>query len=158
MDLITLALAKEHTNKAIQAIQDSIATVYKFRGNINTATDLEDILNPSIGDVYNILDTNMNVAWTGENWDELGTTVDLKKLIDDIMLDYDISTVQYEALQRLLAELEQATAYQNQLVNLAGFMWFEIDENGHLIFTKSPSTNIDFEISEHGHLIVMEVD
>ena len=30
-----------------------------------------------VGDVYNLEDTGMNVAWTGEGWDKLGSVVDL---------------------------------------------------------------------------------
>ena len=30
-----------------------------------------------MGDVYNVEDTGMNVAWDGTKWDKLGSTVDL---------------------------------------------------------------------------------
>lgn len=61
-------------------------TLLNFKGNVNTVSDLDSIENPSVGDVYNILDTNMNVVWTGEKWDEFSMDIDLSGYIqkDDL--------------------------------------------------------------------------
>ena len=43
-----------------------------------------------------------------------------------------------------------------QAANTAGYIDMEIDENGHLIYTKTSAVDVDFELDENGHLI-MEV-
>lgn len=64
-----LASAKEYTDS-------KVSSVYRYKGSVASEADLptSDL---TVGDVYNLEDTGMNVAWTGEAWDELGTTVDL---------------------------------------------------------------------------------
>ncbi|WP_262246944.1 phage upper tail fiber protein [Parapedobacter soli] len=53
-----------------------VAGIYKFKGSVANyvALPTDDL---TAGDVYNLLDTDMNYAWTGTEWDPLGTTVDL---------------------------------------------------------------------------------
>lgn len=46
-----------------------------FKGSVNTYADLANIQNPQVGDMYNVLDTGMNYAWTGSAWDSLGGAV-----------------------------------------------------------------------------------
>lgn len=58
-------------------LANSVTGVYHFRGSVADLTALQAIQNPAAGDVYNIEDTGMNAAWTGEAWDEFGTIVDL---------------------------------------------------------------------------------
>jgi hypothetical protein len=57
-------------------VDGKISSVYKFKGNVANYASL-----PStgliIGDVYNLLDTGANYAWTGTVWDNLGTIVDV---------------------------------------------------------------------------------
>jgi hypothetical protein len=75
--------AQTYAEKA-QQIKDSIASVYKACGSVNTYDDLptEGV---EIGDTYNILQADTahnikegdNVAWTGESWDNLAGIVDL---------------------------------------------------------------------------------
>ena len=65
------------TNSALAQVEARIAGIYHFKGSVDTYNDLENISNPEIGDVYNIIEDGMNVAWTGEVWDEFGSSADL---------------------------------------------------------------------------------
>lgn len=66
--------AQESAEEA-QRIKDSLGTVYVFKGTVATFSDLPT--NASVGDVYDVLDTGENYAWTGTEWDDIGGTVDL---------------------------------------------------------------------------------
>lgn len=57
-------------------VDAKVASVYKYKGSV----DNEDALPTTgqvTGDVYDIKDTGMNVAWNGSDWDKLGIVVDL---------------------------------------------------------------------------------
>ena len=57
-------------------VDAKVSSVYKYKGSVanEAALPQEDQV---IGDVYNVEDTGMNVAWDGTKWDKLGSTVDL---------------------------------------------------------------------------------
>mgnify|MGYP001777065908 CR=1 FL=1 len=57
-------------------VDAKVSSVYRYRGSVanEAALPQEDQVT---GDVYNVEDTGMNVAWDGTKWDKLGSTVDL---------------------------------------------------------------------------------
>lgn len=57
-------------------VDAKVSSVYKYKGSVanEAALPQEDQV---VGDVYNVEDTGMNVAWDGTKWDKLGSTVDL---------------------------------------------------------------------------------
>ena len=57
-------------------VDAKVASVYKYKGSVTNEAALPTE-GQIIGDVYNLEDTGMNVAWTGEGWDKLGSVVDL---------------------------------------------------------------------------------
>lgn len=61
-------------------LEAAIAGVLHYKGSVATYGDLP--AEAEIGDVYNVIDTGANYAWTGEEWDELGSTVDLTNYLD----------------------------------------------------------------------------
>ena len=65
------------TTAALAEVANQVSGVYHFKGSVADLAALQAIQNPAEGDVYNISGTGMNAAWTGEVWDEFGTTVDL---------------------------------------------------------------------------------
>ena len=72
----TVATSKA-VKDAIQAANEyadgKLSSVYTPKGSVQTYSDLsekEATANP--GDVWDVTDTGMNYAWTGEKWDELG--------------------------------------------------------------------------------------
>ena len=56
-------------------IDGKLTAAMHFKGTKGTYDDLPD--SGSIGDVWNILDSGVNYAWDGENWDKLSETLDL---------------------------------------------------------------------------------
>lgn len=53
-----------------------LTSVMTYKGTVASESALPKS-DQSIGDVYNVTDTNMNYAWDGSKWDQLGSTVDL---------------------------------------------------------------------------------
>lgn len=60
-------------------LEAAIAGVLHYKGSVATYDDLP--ADAEIGDVYNVIDTGSNYAWTGEEWDELGSSVDVSNLV-----------------------------------------------------------------------------
>lgn len=59
-----------------QYVDAAVSAVYKYKGSVSTEAELPED-SQTIGDVYNVEDTGMNVAWDGAKWDKLGSVVDL---------------------------------------------------------------------------------
>ncbi len=59
-----------------EEIDAKVNAVYKFKGSVEGLVALPAEGNV-VGDVYNLQDTGMNVAWDGSKWDYLGIDVDL---------------------------------------------------------------------------------
>ena len=59
------------------ALKSDIASVYKVKGSKANKTELDDIVDKEVGDVYNLTDTGVNYVWTGTEWDSLSGNVDL---------------------------------------------------------------------------------
>lgn len=86
------------TNEALDELRNSVQGVYHFRGSVDNLTELQAIENPAQGDVYNIADTGMNAAWTGEAWDDFGSIVDLS---DYVTFD-DVQPIAISEVDRIL--------------------------------------------------------
>ena len=61
-------------------VDAKVSSVYKYKGSVLNESSLPQA-EQVIGDVYNLEDTGMNVAWDGTKWDKLGSTVDLTPYI-----------------------------------------------------------------------------
>ena len=61
-------------------LEAAIAGVLHYKGSVKTYADLP--ADAEIGDVYNVIDTGANYAWTGSEWDELGSSIDISSLVD----------------------------------------------------------------------------
>lgn len=57
-------------------VDAKVSSVYKYKGSVANEAALPQ-QDQVVGDVYNVEDTGMNVAWDGSKWDKLGSTVDL---------------------------------------------------------------------------------
>lgn len=70
------------------AKKSDLTSLYKYKGTVATKTDLPAEDN-TIGDVWNVDDTDMNYGWTGEEWDPMGSTFTIDAItneeIDTIM-------------------------------------------------------------------------
>lgn len=50
-----------------------MTNVYKFKGSVASYANLPSS-GLTAGDVYNVQDSEMNYAWTGTAWDQLGSS------------------------------------------------------------------------------------
>ncbi len=57
-------------------VDAKVASVYKYKGSVANESALPKS-GQAVGDVYDLQDTGMNVAWNGTSWDKLGISVDL---------------------------------------------------------------------------------
>ena len=72
--------------------------------------------------------------------------------------DYSASSASGSASDAALSE-EKALEYAEraeQAATTAGYLDVEIDENGHLIYTRTDQVDVDFALDSAGHLL-MEV-
>ena len=61
-------------------VEAALAGVFHYKGSVATYADLPATGN-EVGDVYNVIDTGKNYAWSGSAWDDLGGIVDLSNLV-----------------------------------------------------------------------------
>lgn len=59
-----------------QLIKSAVSSTYRPKGSVANRAALPTT-GQAIGDMYNLSDTGMNVAWTGTEWDDMAPTVDL---------------------------------------------------------------------------------
>lgn len=71
---------KQEVDEKIAAV--NILGVYKYKGSKPTYQDLPREGN-EVGDVWNIVKTDVNYAWTGEGWDPLGGTTSKASATED---------------------------------------------------------------------------
>ena len=72
----------------VGAVEAKLASVYTFKGSVDNLSALKALQSDTlaVGDVYNVKDTGMNYAWTGEDsdydegWDPLGGTFTIPTL------------------------------------------------------------------------------
>lgn len=67
---------------ACDAVSQALAAAFKFKGIVANLTELEAIVDPANGDVYQVTNpgtgkSNAEYAYNGTSWVELGTEVDL---------------------------------------------------------------------------------
>lgn len=67
------------TDKPDLALKSDLSTVYRYKGSVSNYASLPSTGNV-VGDVWNVEATGMNYAWTGENWDALGETVQIESI------------------------------------------------------------------------------
>lgn len=71
---------------------------------------LQAIEDPQPGDVYNLRDTGMNAGWTGTEWDEFGSVVDLTDYakIEDIqaITNSELNKILYSGVSAIIVDIE----------------------------------------------------
>lgn len=65
------------TKEELEELEQKISDVFKYKGSVETYSDLEAIENPEVGDVWNVIENEKNYAWSGTTWDDLGGIIDL---------------------------------------------------------------------------------
>lgn len=63
------------------ALKSDISNMYNFKGSVETYSALSALESlAKKGDVYDVKDTGMNYAWTGTEWDALGTVFTIEPI------------------------------------------------------------------------------
>lgn len=101
------------TNNDLESLRGEVTGVYHFRGSVANLEALQAIKNPVEGDVYNLEDTGMNAAWTGEAWDEFGSVVDLS----DYMLSEDVQAMSIPTVDSILYGGKRAIVSDSAAIN-----------------------------------------
>lgn len=65
----------EELQQQVDAALKDLQGVLRYKGSVATEADLPTEGN-TIGDVWNVLDTDKNYAWDGTKWDEFGAGID----------------------------------------------------------------------------------
>ena len=58
-------------------VQQQISAVFVYKGSVESYENLPTE-GRSVGDTYNVKDNGVNYVWNGEDWDALGTSIDLR--------------------------------------------------------------------------------
>ena len=68
------------------AITTALSSVMHYKGSVATYDDLPTT-DLTVGDVYNVIDTGANYAWSGSGWDELSGIIDLSAYYTSAQVD-----------------------------------------------------------------------
>lgn len=60
--------------QSLADLKNKLTGVYTYKGSKATTDALSEVTDMEVGDVYNVTETDMNYAWTGTEWDPLGST------------------------------------------------------------------------------------
>jgi hypothetical protein len=111
-DLEGYGITDAATKEELAELEAKIVGVFHYKGSVATEADLDNIENPEVGDVYNVLENGKNFAWDGEAWDDLGGFIDLSgywskdELVPLTADEIDIITgfaTSYEAMKEIIA-------------------------------------------------------
>lgn len=130
------------TKEELEEVKEEISHAFKYKGSVETYAELEAIIDPEIGDVWNVRENEKNYAWSGTEWDDLGGVIDLSnywskdELVPLTQEDIDeitgsASTV--ESFLKILADSNEVMLDED--LNFASYVTvdkaFTIDLNGH---------------------------
>ncbi len=91
-----------------QEINGKISAVYRFKGSVENYNALP-LINREVGDVWNVLDTGANYAWTNDGWDKLSENINLSGYITEEQAEKDyVKTSAFEALVQRVEILERS--------------------------------------------------
>lgn len=66
-------------NKPDLALKSDLTSLYRYKGSVTNYASLP-VSGNTEGDVWNVEATGMNYAWTGEDWDALGQTIQIESI------------------------------------------------------------------------------
>lgn len=135
-DLNAYAPLSELNNYAtadeLQNVKNQLSGVYHYKGSVDDLASLQAIENPAEGDVYNLKDTGMNAAWTGEAWDDFGSIVDVSGFVKE----EDIQSISREELNALLYGRKNAV-----VANVEGIKTMLANDEPEIVMTLGSNLN-----------------
>ena len=63
-------------------VDAKVSSVYTYKGTITDYSALLNLKNMQVGDVYNLISTGENQAWTGYTWEPLAGTINLSAYLE----------------------------------------------------------------------------
>lgn len=125
-------------------IDNKISSVYKFKGSVEDVEDLPADGN-TVGDVYNVIITGDNYAWTEDGWDKLAGDVDLTPYLlkSEAQANYatisSLSTVATSGSYNDLLNKPTIPTTTNELTNNSGFITNQVSNLTNYTLTSSLS-------------------
>ena len=125
-------------------IDSKISSVYKFKGSVEDVEDLPADGN-TVGDVYNVVITGDNYAWTEDGWDKLAGDVDLTPYLlkteaeDTYAKVSSLSTVATSGSYNDLLNKPTIPTTTNELTNNSGFITNSVNNLTNYTLTSSLS-------------------
>lgn len=100
------------------AQKTDISSVYKYKGSVASVSELPTT-NNTTGDVYNVLDTDMNYSWTGSEWDPLGSVTDLSDYVKTTQMNTALENKVDKVTGKGLSTNDYTTDEKNKLASLS---------------------------------------
>ena len=116
---VSEALNDRYTKAEAEAMVDdkiasAVTSIWTLKGSVENMEELEAIESPAVGDVYSV--GSSEYFWTGDVWEELGTSIDLSSYATK---DYADNVVASEAAIARSAEQANASAIASEIENRA---------------------------------------
>lgn len=105
---VSEALKNFVTKEDFEALQNKVQSPLNYKGSVQEIGNLPTDAN--IGDVYNVISTDMNYAWTGTTWDQFGSSA--VEIVNDLKTGG--STVALSAEQGKILDEKISTIINNK--------------------------------------------
>lgn len=147
-DIEVLENAKTYTDDKIRK-----SKLFVYAGQVDTAADLPETA--EIGEVYNVVDTGANYAWSGTGWDKLSENIDLSVFATTSQLNEEAEARASadEVMRNVLAEeVNTRTSQVENLTNLVEANTTAIDGLNEAVALKADKTSVESLQAEVGTL------
>jgi len=147
-DIAVLANAKTYTNEKIKK-----SKLFVYAGQVNTVADLP--ATAEVGEVYNVVATGANYAWSGTVWDKLSENIDLSVFAKTSQLTEETNarTAADTAIQNTLTEeINIRSSQAATLTQLVGANSEAITNLNEAVALKADKTAVESLQTEVGTL------
>lgn len=66
-----------------------IENAITYKGSVETYSNLTEIQEKAVGDMYNVNDTGRNYVWNGTEWDDMGEVFDISKIMTKMTIEIE---------------------------------------------------------------------
>ena len=141
----TVLDAAENISGQVAAAQGYAEEAYGYAADVEAAKDSAlDNIDNKVGDATDAINSTVSTAQTTIN-----NTVNSSILT---MNQKVVSAQQAETNARTYAE--QAEAARDEALDMSGYMAFEIDDEGYLVYMRNKNVDVDFTVDNDGYLVM----
>lgn len=90
---------------------DTLQSLYRFKGNVNTLQEINNKTNQNIGDVWKCLGDNKNYCWNEEEWVDIGNDIDLSAYALEENVEEEFENIRDE-----MQEINERNSYSTEEV------------------------------------------